>query len=928
MSASPQTARSSSDSVLNQDDMLPPNSPCFELQQIPDQPKKKSSSWLRRISKSFHDRLRSFFFNLGYRVSGSPWLTIAVVLLVTAICALGNLCFRTEHQRRELWVPKGALALTEFDSLEQDFPGKVFMRSEKIIFESNMNGGDVATQSGLLELINVLKVSEATTVEFEDEPVTHADICTKTFDETGVSYCFVSSVLDLFYDKQCTSPCETPPNFLDTVKSKIEGLTDSEIKYILDAPVYKLWNNGSSAYFSKGTAIGKSTGNGTSIKIAAFSVTLLIDSIPEKKDGKMIDARAMAWEREWIRQLSNESLSGIANANVYASANSNVYALAVSSEENETIEYLAKDFLKMFIGFGLLTLYVLLTLGQCNRLNSRIFLGSMVLASIGLAIAATSGIGSLFGYHTLGHNCLLLLMFAIGIDDAFVITASFDLDRKDSTLPIQDRMAYALSDAGFAITVTSFTNASAFFIGSLTNLPALRSFCIWAGIGILFNYVFQVTFFVACLTLDMKRRKEKKIDVLCCFSTKINTDSDFFGQRPGILSRLFRTKYDWLLRNEIHYVILIGTCCIFGLCMYGATRQLDRQEIDVTPSYNKHVKNFDYVEKDNFEQSGIPVDILTGKLDYTDVENQKRMAQLFSPKGELAKNEWVAKGTLNSWYPAFRDFASSDKEIIPPGSYYSKLEEFLTGAGYRFATNFKFENTTGSRVIVSSRSSVVTIPLMNNDDQFYAMKGLRKAVYSANLDAYPFSDAFISYEQYAVMQEEAIQIISFSLGMVFIMTLLIIANPLVSFIILLGVGFSITDILGYMYLRGIHLNSVSVIVLSLAVGLTIDSAVHIGIGFMEAVGTRKDRIVDAISYFGPPLLHGSISTLLAITILAFHDAHIFQTLFEMFVLVIVFGAFHGLLFIPILLALFGPPGYYETEDDKEHAAGRAAGTIP
>ena len=56
--------------------------------------------------------------------------------------------------------------------------------------------------------------------------------------------------------------------------------------------------------------------------------------------------------------------------------------------------------------------------------------------------------------------------------------------------------------AGVAITITSLTDIVAFAIGGTTILPALRFFCLYASIGIAAIYVFQCTFFLACLCLD------------------------------------------------------------------------------------------------------------------------------------------------------------------------------------------------------------------------------------------------------------------------------------------------------------------------------------------------------------------------------------------------------------------------------------------
>jgi hypothetical protein len=49
-----------------------------------------------------------------------------------------------------------------------------------------------------------------------------------------------------------------------------------------------------------------------------------------------------------------------------------------------------------------------------------------------------------------------------------------------------------LSRSGVSITITSVTDVVAFAVGGSTVLPALRSFCFFAAVGILAVYFFQV----------------------------------------------------------------------------------------------------------------------------------------------------------------------------------------------------------------------------------------------------------------------------------------------------------------------------------------------------------------------------------------------------------------------------------------------------
>ena len=59
---------------------------------------------------------------------------------------------------------------------------------------------------------------------------------------------------------------------------------------------------------------------------------------------------------------------------------------------------------------------------------------------------------------------------------------------------------------------------------------------------------------------------------------------------------------------------------------------------------------------------------------------------------------------------------------------------------------------------------------------------------------------------------------------------------------------------------------------------------------------------------GPAVFNGGFSTFLAFILLAFSDSYVFLTFVKMFGMVVVFGLFHGLIFLPVLLSLIGPAG--------------------
>lgn len=169
------------------------------------------------------------------------------------------------------------------------------------------------------------------------------------------------------------------------------------------------------------------------------------------------------------------------------------------------------------------------------------------------------------------------------------------------------------------------------------------------------------------------------------------------------------------------------------------------------------------------------------------------MTTLFTQ--ELPADPFVLRETLDCWYLAFRNFCNITTSTIPPPLFYPKLQEFLKhNSGQKYQRSILFENPTEIR---STKSSVLLKPLADNDEEVAAMLSLRVSVDRAKVSsAFPFSFAFPFFEQYAVIRSEAIQNVVASLVVVLVVSVILIGNPFVAVIVLMGVGLSVVDILG------------------------------------------------------------------------------------------------------------------------------------
>ena len=69
-------------------------------------------------------------------------------------------------------------------------------------------------------------------------------------------------------------------------------------------------------------------------------------------------------------------------------------------------------------------------------------------------------------------------------------------------------------------------------------------------------------------------------------------------------------------------------------------------------------------------------------------------------------------------------------------------------------------------------------------------------------------------------------------------------------------------------------------------------------------------------------MNGGFSTFIAFVLLANSKSHVFITFFRVFLLVVVFGLFHGLTLLPVILSWIGPPPNLEHQpgDDSSETS--------
>ncbi|PSN55875.1 hypothetical protein C0J52_02764 [Blattella germanica] len=666
---------------------------------------------------------------------------------------------------------------------------------------------------------------------------------------------------------------------------------------------------------------------GASALLSLFMVHVDYSQINYDENGNTAGTADMAtktvltWEEQFMKVMENFTKNAKDMEVFYESGRS--FADISASAMFQDVD-------KLFGGIVMMFIFIQIVISKFNWVECRILLGSLGLGCIGLAFVVACGFCSLIGIsYGPVHTALPFLLMGIGVDDMFVIMACWkNLNQASNQLSLPEKMGRTLKHAGASITITTATDVAAFLVGSLTILPSLQSFCLYAAAGVFMTYIFQVTIFVACFVYDEKRIEKNRNCMIVCHkhnNYKPNTCGEIeIGRR--IIHFLY-SKIIFTTPGKMFVILLT-----LGLAGIGIKGNLSlRQKFD--PNWflaeSTHLYKFRMETAKYFPGFGFDSGIYFGRLNYsTELPNIHRFVTQF-------KKEKVIVKDLEEWSSAFRYFVNKtlskdiSTDILSDEEFSMALSKFLfLPSGSKYQKLFRFDG------ILKCGQPAPPIRVSGFEFNFGLFDGPEEALPAMNKVkqllrdmnvttgdrvAMVWGKVLANWVTDEVIDTELYRNLALACFCVMLCTVVLIINVVACFFVFLCVLLTLISVGGFMYFWGLTIDTVSCIGLQLATGLCVDYASHICHTFLSRTGTKSERILDSVTDMAPAVLCGGVSTVLAVSVLAGSESHVFKSFFKIFLLVVIFGQFHGVVFLPVVLSLLGPEPYAIAEKTEREA---------
>ncbi|KAG5268670.1 hypothetical protein AALO_G00215110 [Alosa alosa] len=521
------------------------------------------------------------------------------------------------------------------------------------------------------------------------------------------------------------------------------------------------------------------------------------------------------------------------------------------------------------------------------------------------------------------------LILGIGVDDMFIMISCWQKTRVHDK--VEDRMAETYKEAAVSITITTLTDALAFYIGLLTPFRSVQSFCMYTGTAILFCYIYNITFFGAFLALNGRREGSnrhwltfRKVETpnpdnkgnACSVGGAYDHQTGAEEEMP--INVFFKKYYGPFLTKRYTKVFVILLYFVYvGVSIYGCSQMKEGIDLKNLAADDSYVVNYYDNENQYFKDFG-PFVMVIIKDKTFEYWNKTARDNLMGCVRQFADSDMVPENITVSWLDAFVEYGKGTGfDMSYQKRFMRFLPSFLKLSGFSEDVNIQDGVIQVSRIFIPT-VNVRTAVDENNMLNFFRNTASKCGESANGVNLTVYHPAFIYFDQYAVIVSNTIQNIIVATVAMLVIALMLIPHPLCSLWVTFAIASVIAGVAGFMALWNVNLDSISMINLVICIGFSVDFSAHISYAFVSSEKrTANGKAIDALYNLGYPIIQGALSTIAGVIVLSAAKSYIFRTFFKIMFLVISFGAVHGLVFIPVFLTFFGVCGkIVRTESDK------------
>jgi Niemann-Pick C1 protein len=567
------------------------------------------------------------------------------------------------------------------------------------------------------------------------------------------------------------------------------------------------------------------------------------------------------------------------------------------------------------------------------------------------------------------------LVLAVGVDNLFILVHSYERQVKElakergcnwNKIPISEIIGRSVGEVAPSLLLTGLSETLAFLLGAISIMPAVRSFSLYAGTAVFFNLVLQLSVFVAIMSLDAMRQLRNRVELAPCIAL-----SGKFNPLLGYsyLSIIMKYFADVILYPLVRPFILL----VFGLTLTSSLVLMFRLDIGLNqnlalpkdsyliPYFNELFVNL---------HTGSPVYfVIKEGVNYTSPATQNMICSSAGCDDDSLGNQitiyarapnesGIAESPLNwldtyfAWlsinggccglntsspkYPDFCDHPENGTECVPCsmtsrpnatefGDFIWKFKNTnpstACSSGGHAAFGDAIKLTEDNKTVITSYIMTYHNQLQDSPEFINALKRARQLAENVtaimgNGTVFPYSVFYVYYEQYLTIIHDMLLNIGVALGAVFLVSFLLTGFNLWAAVIILGfISSIILHMLGSMAVLGINANAVSLVNLVMTVGIAVEFCVHIVRWFVSCkLPSRTERAHSALHHMGTSVFSGiTVTKFLGVGVLLFAKSQLFEIYyFRMYMCMLVWGALHGLVLLPVVLSYVGPPYFRNT----------------